>query len=186
MIDWTSYKPAAGRLLLSEPTLPDPNFARTVVLLTEHNEIGSLGFVLNRPVNIHLHDLGEDFLGSQLPLYEGGPVELNTLHFIHRLGKDIEGTIEIADSIFWGGNIEQIKVNLSKLSENEIRFFIGYSGWGAGQLEMEMKQHTWLVAPAVSTDIFEVAPDQLWEKCIRGLGGKAAELSNYPIDPRMN
>lgn len=186
MIDWSRHKPEAGRLLLSEPTLADPNFARTVVLLTAHNEEGSVGFVLNRPLQINMSDLGHGFDSIKLPLYEGGPVELDTLHYVHRLGPGIPGATEIGNEVYWGGDFEIVKKALKSYTSETIRFFLGYSGWAAGQLEDEIAQHAWLVAPALEEDIFLTPPDKLWEKCIKGLGGEEAGLAGYPMDPRWN
>lgn len=186
MIDWSNFKPAAGTLLLSEPTLADPNFARTVVYLTAHDDEGSVGFVLNRPLEIGMADLGEGFKGMNFPLFEGGPVELDTLHYVHRLGPGIPGVTELADEVFWGGDFEIIKKGLPDCRKEDIRFFLGYSGWAPGQLEAEMEEHAWLVAPALSEDIFLTDPDKLWEKCIRGMGGEIAKLAGYPMDPRWN
>src|SRR5690606_42033892 len=107
MIDWSKFKPKAGSLLIAEPTLPDGNFSRTVVFLVSHDEEGSVGFVLNRPMAVQLADLGEEYAtGSAFQLHEGGPVQLDTLHYVHRLGQGISGAVEIADGIFWGGDFE--------------------------------------------------------------------------------
>ena len=104
MIDWSSFKPHAGCLLLSEPTMADPNFARTVVLITAHNKEGSVGFVLNRPMQIEMKDISEEFANPRLKIYEGGPVELDTLHYVHRLGPGIPGATEISEG-FMGEEI---------------------------------------------------------------------------------
>ncbi len=186
MIDWSSFKPKAGSLLLSEPTLADSNFARTVVLLVAHNEEGSVGFVLNRPLQLKVQDLGEAFSPCELPVFEGGPVEIDTLHYIHRLGPGYIGASEVANSIFWGGDFDLIKLGMPGYKTEEIRFFLGYSGWGPGQLEREMEEHAWLVAPALEEDVFELPAEVLWEKAMRGLGKDAAALTKYPLDPRWN
>jgi len=186
MIDWSTFKPKAGCLLLSEPTLADPNFARTVVLLVAHSEEGSVGFVLNRPLELKVKDLGDGFKNSELPVFEGGPVELDTLHYVHRLGPGYVGATEVAHSIYWGGDFELIKKDMGDFKSAEIRFFLGYSGWGPGQLDSELKEHAWLVAPALEEDVFELPAEQLWEKAMRGLGKDAADLTKYPMDPRWN
>src|SRR6478609_9610914 len=100
---------AAGRLLISEPFMPDPNFKRSVILLTEYSEAGAMGFILNHQSEYLLGDILPDVSYSEIPVYEGGPVAANTLHYIHRCPDKIEGGIEIWDGIFWGGNFEQIK-----------------------------------------------------------------------------
>lgn len=188
MIDWTRFKPEKGTLLLSEPTLPDGNFSRTVVLLVAHDEEGSLGFVLNRPLQLKLADLGEDFSFGDFPLYEGGPVQLETLHYIHRLGQGISGAVEIAEGIYWGGDFEQIRetVSVHDSASKDLRFFLGYSGWSGGQLQQEMTDRTWIVAPALEEEVFETESSGLWEKSLKAMGGEIARLVDYPMDPRWN
>ncbi|HAS40789.1 MAG TPA: hypothetical protein DCS93_09935 [Microscillaceae bacterium] len=177
-----------GDLLIAEPFLGDRNFERSVVLLCEHNEEGSFGFVLNQKANVMLKDvLEEDFL-LDIPLYVGGPVQQNTLHFIHRTPHLFEGASEVAKDIYWGGDYEQLKtyLNLGQLQESDIRFFIGYSGWGEGQLEHELGQNSWVVSPSDSKFIFDSDPQQFWRGVLRKMGGKYKVMSHYPTDPRLN
>jgi putative transcriptional regulator len=181
-----------GQLLVSEPFLGDPNFERTVVLVCEHGDDGSFGFVLNKFTEVNLKDALEEIndlnASEDIKLYIGGPVEQNTLHFIHRLGDHIEGSILIAEGVWWGGNYEQIKtmLELNAISSQDIRFFIGYSGWGAGQLDSEVTEKAWIVADTVAEFIFLTPPDKLWREVLKNMGGKYKEISNYPIDPRLN
>src|SRR5215204_6333021 len=100
-------KPEKGRLLISEPFLPDPNFERTVVLLCEHNAEGSFGFVLNKPSAIKVNEVMEDFSNFDTVVFVGGPVQQDTLHFIHR-NVNIENAIDIAENIYWGGDFESL------------------------------------------------------------------------------
>src|SRR4029077_16781585 len=100
------YKPEKGKILISEPFLNDPNFKRTIILLAEHNEEGSIGFILNKPTNLKIKDTIEDFPEFDAIVYYGGPVQLNTLQFIHKAGDIIEGSLEIADGLFWGGSFD--------------------------------------------------------------------------------
>jgi len=177
-----------GRLLLSEPYLADPNFERTVILLTEHNEEGSVGFILNKPSETRLSEVMEDLKGLDAPIYIGGPVQQDTLHFIHRHG-DLEDAIELEGGIYWGGNFEQLvsMVNTGQFSIAEIKFFLGYSGWSPDQLEDELKLNSWIVSDRVSNElIFETIPDQMWKRAMQELGGRFSVYSNYPEDPRMN
>lgn len=183
-----SFEPQKGRLLISEPFLPDPNFERTVILICEHNEEGSFGFVLNKPSLLRMSDVLQESGSYSETLYVGGPVQQDTLHFIHR-SPQLEGGIEIADGIYWGGNFEAVAIMLQQdinISE-EFRFFLGYSGWGAGQLKSELEQNSWIVSDKVTPQqIFDTEPEVLWKEVLKNMGGKYKMFSNYPIDPRLN
>ena len=184
----TRLEPRAGRVLVSEPYLPDPNFERTVILMTEHNEEGSIGFILNKPADNKVGDLMEELKLYKGPLYIGGPVQQDTLHILHRQG-DISDSIEIADGIYWGGSFEEIVIRLEthQISSNDIKFFLGYSGWSPGQLEQELDVDSWIVSEHVSPQfIFDTTYDQMWKSALKNLGGRYSIFSNYPIDPRMN
>jgi len=190
-MEFFSYKnkidPEKGKLLLSEPFLPDPNFERTVILLTEHNEEGSVGFVLNKPSESRVMDVMEE-LNIDLPIFIGGPVQQDTLHFIHR-NQELKDAIEIADGIFWGGNFDHLVllIETGQLSVTDIKFFLGYSGWSPLQLEEELKADSWIVSDRISQDLlFETLPDKMWKNALRELGGRFSVYSNYPEDPRMN
>jgi putative transcriptional regulator len=181
--------PLKGDLLISEPLLPDPNFERTVVLLCEHNEEGSFGFILNKPSLLKLSDVMELEIIKEELLYVGGPVQQDTLHFIHRQGELLEGSMEVGDGIYWGGNFEQMKIMLEagQLNPNDFRFFLGYSGWSPGQLAMEIESKSWIIyRKANSRHVFETRPDIFWKQILNQMGGKYKMFANYPIDPRLN
>ncbi len=180
--------PEKGSLLISEPFLPDPNFERTVVLMCDNNDEGSFGFVLNKPSEVMLHELLEDFGSFDQRVYVGGPVQHDTLHFIHR-SPEIEGGSELTPGLFWGGNFEQVQSLLAsnQLGNEDIRFFVGYSGWGSGQLEKELSLDSWIVTPpAAAHIIFENPVEELWKSVLKQLGGRFQVYSNYPTDPRLN
>lgn len=183
----SSYQPAPGRFLISEPFMPDANFQRTVILLVEHNENGSLGFVLNRRLEANLGDLIEHLAGSQLPVFQGGPVEQQTLHFIHRL-EALEDSLEVGEGVFWGGDFETLVqwVIKGQVDEQDILFFVGYSGWGPGQLSAELERKSWIVAPENSGFVFRPQKENLWKELLKTLGDKFKIISNYPTDPRLN
>ncbi len=180
-------EPTKGKLLIAEPFLGDPNFERSVILLCEHNDRGSFGLVLNQLSNLTLNDAISDCY-SELPLYVGGPVEYNTLHFLHRLGDQIPETVDLGNGVFWSGDFDTLKtlINLNRVSEKDIRFFLGYSGWGEGQLHNEMRQNSWIVSQADADVIFESDTETFWRKVLRDMGGGYKVMSNYPIDPRLN
>ncbi|MCC5928842.1 MAG: YqgE/AlgH family protein [Cyclobacteriaceae bacterium] len=181
--------PEKGDLLISEPYLPDDNFSRTVILLAEHNEEGSLGFVLNKPSGVKLSEVLPDLENVDAPLFYGGPVQRDTLHFIHCCEDYLTDSVEIAKGIFWGGDfhelIHRIKNNL--VSESDFKFFIGYSGWAAGQLKNELKVNSWIVTRNFATQqVFDPEPALLWKSTLENLGGKYKLFASFPQDPRMN
>jgi putative transcriptional regulator len=183
----TTQAPTKGKLLIAEPFMGDKNFDRSVVLLCEHNDRGTFGLVLNQSTNLTLGDVLENMY-SEMPLFLGGPVEQNTLHFIHRLGQKIDGSIQVGEGIYWSGNFEEVRrlLNLGVIQATDIRLFIGYSGWGAGQLDKEMKQNTWIVTKTTAETLFETPTKELWRAILKEMGGDYKVLSNYPVDPRLN
>ena len=113
-----TIKPKKGRLLISEPSMLDANFKRSVLLLTEHNDNESIAFILNQPTKIKIHDLFEDFPSFDANVHIGGPVEKNTLHYIHSLGDKIDNSIPISDNLYWSGSFDTLK----KLIKNKLTF----------------------------------------------------------------
>ncbi|MEO8582691.1 MAG: YqgE/AlgH family protein, partial [Flavitalea sp.] len=133
--------PAPGILLIAEPFLKDPNFSRTVVFICDHHAQGSFGFVLNKKYGHNLGELMNNVNDVIIPLFYGGPVQMDTIHFLHRHPDKIPGSNEILNGIYWGGDFE-LAIQLIRSGEidgNDIRFFIGYSGWAEGQLSEELK-----------------------------------------------
>jgi len=184
-----SVNPQKGDFLISEPFLPDPNFDRTVVLLCEHNEEGSVGFVLNKPSILKFDEAVEDVHDFDAPLYVGGPVQQDTLHFIHRAENLLEGSMPIKDGIYWGGNYEQLiaLINSGSIYKKDFKFFLGYSGWAPGQLEEELKSKSWIIADDASVNqVFDINSKLLWKEILNGMGGKFKIIANFPVDPRMN
>src|SRR3954470_6017830 len=132
--------PAQGILLIADPFLKDPNFMRTVVFLCEHQDEGSFGFVLNKNYDYTLNELVSGLDDLKLPVYLGGPVQMDTIHFLHQYPDKIPGGFRVADGVFWGGDFEKAieLIKSGEIDESRIRFYIGYSGWGSGQLNDEM------------------------------------------------
>lgn len=145
--------PGVGRILVSEPFLLDSYFKRSVILLGEHSEEGTVGFILNKPTDLTLNDALEDFPPFDVPLYFGGPVQTDTIHFLHTLGDKLEGSKKILPGIFWGGDLERLKllIDTHQVTRNDVRFFAGYSGWEPHQLEDELKGRTWLISYCSTT-----------------------------------
>lgn len=184
----TIMEPCVGRVLISEPFLMDSYFKRTVILLGEHGEDGTVGFILNKPTDLTLNDALEDFPPFDAPLYFGGPVQTDTIHFLHTLGKKLEGSKEIMPGIYWGGSLETLKllIETRQVSKDEIRFFAGYSGWEPQQLDDEMKGRTWLVFNGKKDFAFSQNPDELWGEVLRSMGSQYAILANFPENPSLN
>lgn len=181
--------PSRGDLLISEPFLADPNFERSVILLCEHNSEGSFGFVLNKLSELSLSDALDEVQNFDKTIYIGGPVQHNTLHFLHRMQPPLSDSESVKDGVFWGGDFDELLslINTRQLPSNDIKFFMGYSGWGPGQLEEELADDTWIVYQQASASlIFDVPDQQLWQEVLRSMGGKYRMFSNYPIDPRLN
>lgn len=180
--------PAPGILLIADPFLKDPNFLRTVVLLCEHKEDGSFGFVINRQFENTLDELVEELDGYKIPVYYGGPVEQHTIHMLHQYPDEIPGGQEIMKGVYWGGDFSAVvkMIKSGTLDYNKIRFFIGYSGWGDGQLDEEMKEKTWLTVGATRKLVFHNDYNEIWKDSIKQLGGDYEMMVNFPIDPQLN
>jgi putative transcriptional regulator len=181
-------KVKSGSLLISEPFLGDPNFERTVILLCKHDAEGSFGLVLNRKSNLKLSDVLElDNAHLDMELHIGGPMQHNTLHYIHQLPVLAE-SISLSETVFWGGDFEQLKdlLHSRQIEPDDIRFFLGYSGWSADQLEDEIKNNVWIVNNSATDTLFNLNADSLWRDILKQMGGKYKILSNYPIDPSLN
>ncbi|HVI48978.1 MAG TPA: YqgE/AlgH family protein [Chitinophaga sp.] len=177
-----------GILLIADPFLKDPNFARTVILLCEHQEKGSFGFVINKLFDQHLDALIPDVLMNNIPVYFGGPVQIDTIHFIHQLPDLITGGAEVIPGVYWGGRFETVVelINKGMLDLKKIKFFIGYSGWTGGQLEDELKEKSWITSASSPSLIFEPKEEQIWQQSLKNLGSNFAMMANFPIDPSLN
>jgi putative transcriptional regulator len=182
-----------GTLLISQPFLGDPNFERSVVLLCSYqaNE-GAFGLVLTQLTALTLGDaldlpLGSASPAAPLPLYQGGPVQTNTLHFLHQ-SATLPGATDLGQNVYWGGDFDQLisLINKGDISLDTVRFFAGYSGWSAGQLEEEIKRGSWIRQPASAGKVFTLESDAFWRSILREKGGRFRALSNYPLDPRLN
>ena len=184
-----SITPRRGDLLISEPFLPDPNFERTVVLICENNQDGSIGFILNKTSMVNLGDVFDDFGHIQKKLLIGGPVQQDSMHFLHRSIDEVEGGTKIGEGIHWGGNFELLKILMqeNRVNPDDVLCFLGYSGWAPGQLDEELKENSWIVSPdATATQVFDLDPELLWREVLKNMGGKYRMFSNYPTDPRLN
>ncbi len=177
-----------GKILIADPFLKDPNFLRSVIFLCDHQPTGSFGFVLNKKYDYNIGELINSLSGCEFPVYFGGPVQLDTVHFLHHCPQLITGGIEITNGIYWGGDFEQVVglIHNKQLKQNMIRFFIGYSGWSEKQLETELEEKSWLTTDGNQKLVFHRNANLIWQDALKQLGGEYEQLINYPIDPQLN
>jgi putative transcriptional regulator len=175
----------AGSLLVSSPALVDPNFRRTVVLMTHHDAEGAVGIVLSRPSELTISEAVPDL--RQLPVvdetvYIGGPVQPEAVVVLIELDEGEDGAETIV------GNVTYLPPDhdSGELAVRRARVFAGYSGWGPGQLENELEEPAWLVVAAEPDDVFVTDPDMLWRTVLRRQGGTVSLLATMPYDPRLN
>jgi len=176
-----------GQLLVAGPSLLDPNFRRTVVLLGEHGEDGAMGLVLNRVSEVTVADAVApiaDLVGDGELVHVGGPVQPQAVVVLadfvepHRAGALVLDTIG-----FLPGDVDD-EADLGEL--RSVRVYAGYAGWGPGQLEDELEEQSWVVLPARASDVFTTAPDALWSEVLRRHGGALGILALLPEDPHVN
>lgn len=189
-VEVNKVEPVKGKILISSPFLHDIHFIRSVILLIEHNEEGSVGLVMNKDFKMHiyLNDLIPDLAYSQrIPIYKGGPVSADTLFYLHRL-KDLEGAIELSDGLYLNGDFEAVKnyIREGGVTEGVFRFFTGYAGWERGQLEHEIEENTWVVGSGYSELLLSLHAGQLWKNCLDKMGGRYALWATYPLYPILN
>lgn len=192
MIDFnfeTNNELKAGSVLVSEPFLADNYFTRSVIYLCDHNADGSFGFVLNKHLDGTLGELGDNLPNIESRVSLGGPVDTSNLFYVHSLGDEVPNSIPCAKGLFIGGEFEAVKRILEEdpTKINQIRFFIGYSGWEKGQLEHELEEKSWIVLNNISKDqILNADNEGFWKKIMESLGGKFKVMSKFPINPSDN
>lgn len=184
-----SEKLQKGQLLIAEPSIiGDLSFNRSVILLADHNEEGSVGFILNKPLKYTIKDLLPE-IEANFKIYNGGPVEQDNLYFIHNVPHLIPNSIEISNGIFWGGDFELTKdlINKGLVKKKNIRFFLGYTGWDSEQLETEMLSNSWILTRNIyENKILGKASVHFWKEKIMELGGEYLIWSNAPENPILN
>ncbi len=185
----TDLEPKKGRVLISDPFAGDEYFERSVVYLCEHSKEGSFGFILNKYVEIDINELNPDFPELKTRLTLGGPVETESLYFLHTLGNQLNDSIELKDGIFIGGDFDQLTkvINDTHFENNQIRFFLGYAGWDPEQLKYEIEDNAWVVAEV--DNIYEIMNTQMddpWTYFISKLGKKFELYTTFPLNPSDN
>ena len=176
----------AGNLLIAEPFMEDPNFKRTVILITENNPEGILGLILNRPSIFKLNEVLSDFPKFESSMYIGGPVGLDRLNFVHCYPDLISNSFHITDNLYWNGNFEDLKKGIfeKKILPHNIKFFLGYSGWDSNQLENELEEKSWIVSQNY-TNIFK-GSSYMWKDILKKMGGEYKIIANAPDNPNLN
>ncbi|MFN8223989.1 MAG: YqgE/AlgH family protein [Gaiellales bacterium] len=176
-----------GKLLIASPALVDPNFRRTVVLVGEHSAHGAMGLVLNRPSTVSVDEavpLLAELADPSGLVYVGGPVQEDAVVVLAEFASpDRAASLVIGPVGFVPGEVDDL-AGLGPLGRS--RVFAGYAGWAASQLEAELDEAAWIVAPAEPDDVFTPDPEALWRTALRRLGGKHAILALLPDDPRVN
>ena len=180
--------PAKGKILISEPFLPDTFFNRAIVYLIDHSSKGSVGFILNKKLDLEVSAAISGFEGWNENLNMGGPVAPDTLHYLHNLGELVPNSVFVDRNISWGGDIDTIRelIRTEKIQQPHIRFFLGYSGWSAGQLERELKENSWVIARVKPDIIMNSRGEDTWKSVLRSFKNKYRMWADFPDSPDMN
>lgn len=186
-IKTNNVAPKKGKVLIAEPFLAGSYFNRSIILLAEHSEEGSVGFILNKPIDFPIKDFNNELPNFKGELYMGGPVSTESIYYIHSLGDKIPNSLKIMDDLYWGGDYDCLKdlIEAGTISENDVRFFLGYSGWDNKQLSEELNEDSWLVADITSQTVMNSKPG-LWKDMVKKQGGIYSLWENFPKNPSMN
>ncbi len=176
-----TLEPKPGNLLLSEPTMNDYHFGRSVVLLIDHNdEEGTFGVIMNKRLRMRLNEIVDGFEDLDAPVYLGGPVADNQIFFMHTLGDLIPESYPIMEGLYWGGDAETLDTLIATgiADPTQVRFFLGYSGWSPGQLVNELARNSWIVSKTDSDTLLGAPIDQMWRHYVERMG-KAYRFWGY-------
>ncbi len=181
-------KITAGTLLVAEPFMLDPNFKRSVVLLCEHNDQGTTGFILNKPLEMQIQELVPDFPESKASVHIGGPVGMDSLHFLHNVGDLLDQSQEVCPGVYWGGDFEKLRFLMENgvIRDDNVKFFVGYSGWSEGQLEEELKEGSWLTEEMDANYLFKVKPFVMWQTVLHNKGNIYTVIAQMPDAVSLN
>ncbi len=187
-IRYNNVKPASGRLLVAEPFLGDPFFSRSVVLLIEHNEEGSFGLIMNKEIPVKPAEAAPALARFDGKVFIGGPVQPQSIFYLHTLGPRLNGSHHIMGQLYWGGDAMQLNemINRGEVKPHEVRFYLGYSGWSSGQLNDELKRNSWVVTTVSDDVLLNTSPRHMWKFLLQKMGGKYAYWVNFPSDPLLN
>ena len=187
-IKTNNVPPQKGRILIAEPFLPGNYFSRSIVLLVAHSDKGSVGFILNKKIDFSIRDVFPDFPEFDAQVYLGGPVSTDSIYYIHKLGGQLPGSINIMGNLYWGGDFNVLKEKISNglIDPVDIHFFLGYSGWDAGQLEDEIKEDSWLVSDVEQEAILKEMKGNSWTDFVKKVGERYSIWENFPENPTYN
>lgn len=187
-IKTNNIAPKKGRILIAEPFLGGNYFNRSVVFLVAHSDKGAVGFILNKQVDFPIQDVFADFPEFDADVFLGGPVSTDSIYFIHRLGDKLPGSIHVLGDLYWGGDFEVLKrdIRMGVINPNDIRFFLGYSGWEAGQLEDELKDDSWLVTDVEQESVMKNFDENSWFDFVKKAGSRYTIWENFPENPSLN
>ena len=178
-----SLEPKQGNILISEPLMNDFHFGRSVVLLIDHIESeGSFGIIINKQLNACVNQIVDDFPDFDAAVYLGGPVAEDQLFFIHTLGDLIPDSSPIIDGLYWGGEVETLKTLIATgiANEENTRFYLGYSGWDAGQLVSELVRNSWAVSNITVEQYLSTPPEHMWSTFVQRLGKSYEMWNRFP------
>jgi putative transcriptional regulator len=177
-------KISAGTVLLASPFMDDPNFKHTAVLICSHNDQGTIGFVFNKPLIFSINEVLDSFPSLSVNIFKGGPVENNSLHFLHNAGKILDNSVPISPGVFWSGDFNKLKflIKSELITTKDIRFFAGYTGWDKGQLEEELKENAWIITNMDANYLFKVSSKSVWRKMLTAKGDHFPPLADISPD----
>lgn len=177
------YDLATGRLLIAEPFMLDPHFKRSVVLICDYHSEGTFGLILNKSLKINITELVHDFPNFESVVYYGGPVHKQSITFLHNVGHLLKDSVQVSKGIYLGGNYEQLKflIETKMILPHNIRFFLGCSGWGAGQLIDEMELSSWMIGKVDPNYVFNGKGGlQLWQQVLKHKGDRYSIIAEIP------
>jgi putative transcriptional regulator len=178
-----------GQLLIADPFMQDDHFKKAVVGLCDYSiNDGAVGFILNRPTNLYMRDVLFEFPEFEAVIYYGGPVANETIYYIHRKGDLIENSKEIIPGLYWGGDFHTIKFLIKNevITPQDIKFYIGYSGWTPGQIEDEIETNSWILDPLDINHPFNQYPLDMWQKCMHNKGNHFSVLADMVDTVSLN
>ncbi|MBN2637329.1 MAG: YqgE/AlgH family protein [Prolixibacteraceae bacterium] len=187
-IKTNNIPPQKGRILIAEPFLHGDYFSRSVVLLVNYSEKGAVGFILNKKIDFSLQDVFIDFPKFDAKVFLGGPVSSDSIFFIHKLGEQLPGSIHVLGDLYWGGDFNVLREMAQRgiLNPLDINFFLGYSGWDAGQLERELRENSWLVTDVDDKIILQNTDKVTWANFVKKAGNRYHIWENFPENPSFN
>ncbi len=184
-----TIEPTQGKVLISNPFLSDFFFYRSVVLLVDHSEDGSFGLIINKPLEFTLKDFTSQFEDAEKNVFLGGPVKTDGLFYLHTLGDVLSNSQLIFDGLWYGGNTETLNDLINIRGQEiwqQVRFYLGYSGWVTGQLDQEVENKSWVISNIDTEEIMGDHSKDLWQKKVRSLGKSFDPWLKLPADPTYN